>query len=395
MSCKLLENYYVISRLIKRDPNGCNAAPFTKVIRYFSGGDQSGTIAVLCETPNCEYQVSVKEMRQHNLSNRNEAASVEAAVAQRGTELVLKGYTPNIAILYGVRKCKIPRTMYPGLNPGELRLFYEVCSGSLDKWHEGKRRSEREWFAMLFQSIHGLMALHNIGIMHGDLHDGNILFCPVPKDLHIGYRVGGQKFSVPTHGNLFKIYDFGNAFAQQELGQHAHYRIGASTKSKVSHHRTFRPDYDLVKLFHWMYLEKYDRNNIPEIVRDFMYDVLTDDGKLKWAVKAVDKELGHSGSKSFSWDFLDKKPGASGIINSTSANLEELLLWIGRRYFACGQHKQCEPQHFDMQQPVDWETLCGMRRNKKKVEGKSWGNPYEMKRVSPVRNKRKPQKRRW
>jgi len=396
MSCQLLANYFVINRLINQQPHGCDSRPFNKIIKYFAGGDQADVIKVLCETPDCNYKVSVKTMMQHNMSDGNEAASVEAAIATAGTELVLKGHTPNIAILYGTRRCRIAKDMYPGTDPGQLRLFYEVCAGSLDTWHEGKRRTEDQWFAMLFQIIHGLMALHNAKIMHGDLHDGNVLFCPVPKTMHIGYKVGGEAFSVPTHGNLFKIYDFGNANAKASMGMYAHYRIGASTKAKNAHHREFRPDYDLIKLFHWLYLEKQDKHSIPESVRDFMYDVLTDNGNSAWAVRAVDRELGHVGSKDFSWDFLDRVPGPSGIINPTSANLEELLLWIGRRYFQCAEGGECQTNGFNLRKPIAWAKLCGLQREKK-VKGKSWALGYRLKskhRTKKVSRTRVSKKRR-
>ena len=373
MSCKLIENYETIRRAIMAKANANSNDPFNKQLQKLQPGIQAETINVVCDTPNCVYKIVVKTVRQQQIDDRNGSGRVEATIAQAATKLVLDGLTPNIVLLYGARiarnrttrsKQRTQRT-----NPGVVRLFYELCQGTLKEWTLS-RHSEKEWFAMLFQTIHGLMALHQLQIMHGDFHESNILFTTINTTTSIGYKIDGKRFIIPSFGKLFKIHDFGNSYAEDQFGVHHNYKMKANAgpatrlSPKATNHCRFRPDHDLIKLFHWMYLEKTEneRQIIPNNVKDFMYDVLTDNSRSQWAIQKVDAELDPElkTTREFHHDFLDTDPGVSGIINKTSGNLKQLLLRIGNANFQCGipNTPQCYPVSFDLQHPDPIRNKC-------------------------------------
>ena len=400
MNCKLLEKYTAIHDLIQNKNRGPTAT-FRKHIRKMTNGAQSESITVACEIPDCNHPVVIKTIAQSKINDTNGAGRVEATVARAATTLVLDGFSPNIVLLYDAQiiqnKTKTNPTIIhrsrsqsrnqsrnqskskrkargrhiggtaAATGSGVVRLFYELCDGTLTKW-TATAHSEKEWFAMLFQVIHGLMALHQIKIMHGDLHDANVLFVNTTQNATIGYKVNNQRFRVPCFGKVFKIHDFGNSYAQETLGVHHGYRIRGSNDPQVPkppHHSLFRPDHDLIKLFEMLYLQTTEtqRRRIPNVVKDFMYDVMTDRGKSVTIKALVDAKLkqryvssGPTQRKYIHSHFLDKIPPESGILNKTSADLHSLLLFIGNLHFTCDNSNTlaCLPHNFDLrksQQP--------------------------------------------
>ena len=170
-----------------------------------------------------------------DLTQRFQQEIVEIDVHMFLTQLVLTGTTPNVHT--GGRLCPKRRSRKKGTVVG----FFERYDMDFATWHSGPksgrnhttiRRSEQQWWSALFQILHGLRAIHQLKIMHGDHHDENILVRRVPRDTCIVYRdVGGKPIRVPTHGYVFATYDFGNASARRSDSlRNAYVRYGDDGK---------------------------------------------------------------------------------------------------------------------------------------------------------------------
>lgn len=327
------QRYERIRRVVMEDRANPTTAPYTNVLRRFAPGAQAGSVVKLCQPPKCGDKVVVKTMIQRDDNDKNDAVVVEAKTAERLAHVVLDGKTPNLAVMYGYRKTLLPKGgRVKGRKPAKYQLFFEACGGDLEAWMS-KPHTEKEWFGMLFQVMHGLSEMHRLQIMHGDLHDKNILVCPTSeRTLH--YRVGGKYYSIPTGGNIFKVYDYGNAYQKGKPARQALYKIGRSRNvRKAVHHNKFRPDMDMIKLFHFMYLENPYLRKVPKKVQEFMKSVITNNGLDHWANRQLRRGVGGSEPRSFSWGFRSRKPPASGIINPRAGNVEALVKEVGDKYF--------------------------------------------------------------
>lgn len=71
---------------------------------------------------------------------------------------------------------------------------------------------QRAIISCIFQVCMAILSLLSyFGIVQNDLNMNNIMYNNVPKHTTYSYRVGDVVYSVPLHGKLFKIIDFGLA----------------------------------------------------------------------------------------------------------------------------------------------------------------------------------------
>lgn len=72
------------------------------------------------------------------------------------------------------------------------------------------RENKIKIISMLIQVIIACLALENKGLVHGDLHTGNILYKNVDENSTLEYSIEGEEFEIGTYGKLWVLWDFGN-----------------------------------------------------------------------------------------------------------------------------------------------------------------------------------------
>lgn len=126
--------------------------------------------------------------------------------------LVEEYVNPNLPLTYDV-------FAYPNQNPtSRIVVANELASGDLKNWTRSDRRSIVQWKSCVFQILAGLTALEEYaGILHRDLHWGNVLYTDVPSEgcWHYRYVVDETgdvlDFYPINAGQLWRIWDFGSA----------------------------------------------------------------------------------------------------------------------------------------------------------------------------------------
>ena len=75
---------------------------------------------------------------------------------------------------------------------------------------------ERAWVSIFFQICAGLLALHDAGIQHQDLHANNVFIKAIPKyDGYWKYQISGRTYYCPNFGYMIAISDYGRAFSKK------------------------------------------------------------------------------------------------------------------------------------------------------------------------------------
>ena len=90
-------------------------------------------------------------------------------------------------------------------------ICLEKCDGTLDELFETHVLSQELISSALFQIVMILITFQKMfSFTHNDLHTNNIMY--VNTDItHLYYKYNKIVYSVPTHGKIFKMIDFGRA----------------------------------------------------------------------------------------------------------------------------------------------------------------------------------------
>lgn len=127
---------------------------------------------------------------------------IELSLLRLCTTSVLQNCLPNLPVLYQNSYC-------PSTN--EIMTVTELANKDLEDWISGstKRITEKEWRMVLAQVYAGLLFLQNFGIVHNDLHWGNILVHNLGRPLLLHYRFGNKDYYIPSpSGDIFVLWDF-------------------------------------------------------------------------------------------------------------------------------------------------------------------------------------------
>lgn len=137
--------------------------------------------------------------------------------------LVERHISQNVPLTFDTLVCFNCRYANPSLRNKDaptscVVIPNELADGDLLHWMTSQH-SPDEWKSCIFQVISGLSAAQeHLGIIHADLHDGNMLFTNVSPGGYWHYRfvVDGRSsetydYYVPNAGQLWKLWDFGQS----------------------------------------------------------------------------------------------------------------------------------------------------------------------------------------
>ncbi len=91
-------------------------------------------------------------------------------------------------------------------------IVSELYDGSLSSIKKDfmKRENKLKIISMLIQVIFACSVLESKGLVHGDLHTGNILYKNIEENQTLVYTIDGEDFEINTYGKLWILWDFGN-----------------------------------------------------------------------------------------------------------------------------------------------------------------------------------------
>ena len=92
-----------------------------------------------------------------------------------------------------------------------------VNGGDLYSFMEQSHSAEL-WYNVLFQIMIAIISYRKyFGMIHGDLHTGNVLIHKIPKGGFWKYTLNGKNYYLPNLGYIFIINDFGFASIPEQL----------------------------------------------------------------------------------------------------------------------------------------------------------------------------------
>ena len=238
-----------------------------------NGGGTAATCAALCGADGTPH-VAIKRMRCADVFDRWRQPLVEADVHTYLTnQVVLRGRSPHVVMCHGARVLPEPRG-----SAGHVTLFLELADGDMHDWWRGSRtrRTAREWWSALFQILHGLHAVHQLKVQHGDLHDRNVLVRRVDRATAVRYTIPGTTtttVTIPTYGSLFMLLDFGHASAVRNAAlRHGYVRYGQElgAQERTATDAAFHPEQDVVKLFYWLAEDRDSPGGLGRMPRSIM-----------------------------------------------------------------------------------------------------------------------------
>jgi hypothetical protein len=115
-------------------------------------------------------------------------------------------------------------------------LLNDLADGDFKKYlKNNKDLSVLDLYLAYFQICMGIYAIQKyFGIIHGDLHYGNVLYKKVPKGYN-RYTLNGKKYYVYNNGLLFYLWDFGFASIKGRLENNYSKTINSDMKSDFKH----------------------------------------------------------------------------------------------------------------------------------------------------------------
>lgn len=93
-------------------------------------------------------------------------------------------------------------------------LFSELADGDLKGTIASMKKKEEQIISMICQILMALLVLEKKGVVHNDLHLGNVLVHNEPEErandgLFMHYRLGDQDLYIKHAGQLWVLWDFG------------------------------------------------------------------------------------------------------------------------------------------------------------------------------------------
>jgi serine/threonine protein kinase len=145
----------------------------------------------------------------------------EAKILGKLNKFIEENKCPNLPIGYEVFVCNscqyVNQELVNRNAPKQCAIIAnEIADNDLTHWRKVKH-SSLEWKSCIFQSLAGLTCIEEeLGMLHNDLHDGNLLMNSIQKGgfWHYKFIIGEKKeenYYVPNTGQLWKLWDFGQS----------------------------------------------------------------------------------------------------------------------------------------------------------------------------------------
>lgn len=180
------------------------------------------------------YRENVKKIREKEHKDMlariiNKFNNLEYDIKNLSRQNDIPNYQYNLLMLNELEDAGMDNVLDAHINMNMLRRYLmrnssSQCKLEIDKLKELSH--ERKLFpvylstyfvySMLFQIFHAINSFNSIGIVHFDLHTGNVLaeLCkdntnPPQKLDYWRYKIGAKNYLVPNFGYIYKIIDFG------------------------------------------------------------------------------------------------------------------------------------------------------------------------------------------
>jgi len=185
-------------------------------------------------------------------------------------------------------------------------LLTERGTGStLLQWND----SDYEWVCVLVQLLFCLAYFEDIGLMHHDLHLGNVLVEKTDKAVTYNLKISKTKFVKFTCNHIVKIYDFDRATVRKTK----HQNISSDNSllnllcNRLGTCNKFTIGWDLAQVCWWLFNTKRD---CPSIIKKFIKKTIDNrflemDEQLSWK--------GHSCVKQNAFGNILSTPGGINI----------------------------------------------------------------------------------
>lgn len=139
----------------------------------------------------------------------------------------------------------------------DLLLYMEYINGqNLSEWYKQVHTND-EWYSVFFQILYSLLTLDKyFGMIHGDLHAGNIIIKKIPSGGTWKYKINDKVYSIKNLGYQVCIIDFGYAYIPEKIGVDWYYNDVFSNINKLD-----IEFFDVYKVLLWILLSK----DLPQI----------------------------------------------------------------------------------------------------------------------------------
>jgi serine/threonine protein kinase len=115
----------------------------------------------------------------------------------------------NFPVIYRSIECDACNDKKAGSKKCTL-IVSELYDGSLFSIKKEFTKHRDYIVSMLIQVIFSCSRLESMGLVHGDLHTGNILYKNLNEDQELIYEIDGKDYTIKTYGKLWVLWDFGN-----------------------------------------------------------------------------------------------------------------------------------------------------------------------------------------
>jgi hypothetical protein len=138
----------------------------------------------------------------------------EVGILKLVSEKVRAGF-PNFPLAYTVLKCdraicQLGSDCHSLFKNKHMVVLNELAHGDLSMWMR-TLHTPRQCYSAIAQIFVGLMAFHELGFRHADMHWGNALYHDIPAGGCWHYRIGGEDVYIENTGQLWVLWDFGMA----------------------------------------------------------------------------------------------------------------------------------------------------------------------------------------
>lgn len=176
-------------------------------------------------------------------------------------KLVENNTTPHFPLVYFARPCGTVCSFQKGDKAPKNKQAVSTCmvavselaAGDLRSWILEKKRSPMECMSMILQVCMALWVLHQHGVVHNDLHWGNVLYHDTKslKDKWMdGYTVGPYNVQIRNKGALWILWDFG--------------------KMKKTANASYVISRDLYRILHFAQWAAHEKSkNVPPVIAKF------------------------------------------------------------------------------------------------------------------------------
>lgn len=240
--------------------------------------------------------------------------AVEAEILEKVTNpLIINRHTPHILVLIGRLRCNLNEMNRndPDVKQFKWRLKRAVKSYELDRedWDLNHLNIlltrfiidamplydfvdtdwwDKEWVNITFQIVWTLACFKEVGLMHNDMHTGNILIQELAHEQDMYYVTRTKTYKLRTRFAA-RVIDFDQGY--KEKTQLSPFRIMNGTLivrdySDWCRFNEFNPYFDLSKILLGIY-----RHDSRGIIEPLLLDTFKTVNDLKWAVRMSDRTV--------------------------------------------------------------------------------------------------------